>query len=206
MVQFSHPYMTTEKTIALTIWTFVSKVMSLLFNILSRFIITFLPRRKHLLISWLQFFSSSSLSAIEWCYLHIWGYWYFSCNLDSSLGFIQPRILHNVLCIEFKQAWWQYTALLCSFPSFEQVHCPISGSNCCFLTCLQVSQEAGKVVWYSHLSPQFVVIHPTKFIFTRCFLWPTQIENQYHLIWIDDDHENKSMKTRVPLQSHRFSY
>ena len=54
IVQFSHPYMTTGKTIALTRWTFVGKVMSLLFNILSRLVVTFLPRSKRLLISWLQ--------------------------------------------------------------------------------------------------------------------------------------------------------
>ena len=53
-VQLSHPYMTTGKTIALTRWTFVGKVMSLLFNMLSRLVITFLPRSKRLLISWLQ--------------------------------------------------------------------------------------------------------------------------------------------------------
>ena len=53
-VQLSHPYMTTGKTIALTRWTFVGKVMSLLFNMLSRLLITFLPRSKHLLTSWLQ--------------------------------------------------------------------------------------------------------------------------------------------------------
>ena len=53
-VQFSHPYMTTGKTIALTRWTFVGTVMSLLLNMLSRLIITFLPKSKHLLISWLQ--------------------------------------------------------------------------------------------------------------------------------------------------------
>ena len=54
MVQLSHPYMTTGKTIALTIQTFVGKVMSLLFNMLSRLVIAFLPRDKRLLISWLQ--------------------------------------------------------------------------------------------------------------------------------------------------------
>ena len=53
-VQLSHPYRTTGKTIALTRWTFVGKVISLLFSILSRLVITFLPRSKHLLISWLQ--------------------------------------------------------------------------------------------------------------------------------------------------------
>ena len=54
MVQLSHPYMTTGKTIALTGWTFVGKVMSLLLNMLSGLVITFLPRSKCLLISWLQ--------------------------------------------------------------------------------------------------------------------------------------------------------
>ena len=53
MVQLSHPYMTTGKTIALTMWAFVSKVIYLLFNMLSRFVITFLPRNKWLFISWL---------------------------------------------------------------------------------------------------------------------------------------------------------
>ena len=54
IVQLSHPYMTTGKTIPLYRWTFVDKVMSLLFNMLSRLVIAFLPRSKHLLISWLQ--------------------------------------------------------------------------------------------------------------------------------------------------------
>ena len=54
IVQLSHQYMTTGKTIVLTRWTFVDKVMSLLFNMLSSLVITFLPRSKHLLISWLQ--------------------------------------------------------------------------------------------------------------------------------------------------------
>ena len=61
MVQLSHLYMTPGKAIALTMQTFVSKVISLLFNMLSRFVIAFLPRRKHLLISWLQ-----SESAVIW--------------------------------------------------------------------------------------------------------------------------------------------
>ena len=54
IIQLSYPYMTTGKTIALIIWAFVSKVMSLLFNMLSKFVIGFLPRSKHLLISWLK--------------------------------------------------------------------------------------------------------------------------------------------------------
>ena len=58
-----------------------------------------------------------------------------------------------------------YTALTYSFPHLEPVCCSMSGSNCCFLTCIQVSQGAAKVVWYSHLFknfPQFVVIHTVK--------------------------------------------
>ena len=62
MVQLSHPYVTTGKTIALTRWTFAGKVMSLLFNMLSRWVIAFLPRSKHLSISWLQ---SSSAVILE---------------------------------------------------------------------------------------------------------------------------------------------
>ena len=58
MIQFSHPYMTIGKTIALTIWTFVDKVISLLFNKLPVFVIAFLPRSKCLLISWLQSWST----------------------------------------------------------------------------------------------------------------------------------------------------
>ena len=63
IIQLSHPYMTTGKTIALTRWTFVGKVMSLLFNMLSRLVITFLPRSKRLLISWLQSPSSVIFAA-----------------------------------------------------------------------------------------------------------------------------------------------
>ena len=61
MVQLTHPYMTTGKTIVLTIWTFVGKVISLLLNMLPRFVIASIPRSKPPLISWLQ-----SLSAVIW--------------------------------------------------------------------------------------------------------------------------------------------
>ena len=59
----------------------------------------------------------------------------------------------------------QYTALMYSFPDLEPVSCSMSSSNCCFWTCIQISQEAGQVVWYSHFFknfPQFVVIHTVK--------------------------------------------
>ena len=147
-VHLSHPYMTTGKTIALTRRTFVGKVMSLLFNMLSRLVVTFLTMSKHLLSSWLQspsvvileskkiksdtvstvspsishdvmgsdamilvfwmlsfmpnfslssftfikrLFSSSSLSAIGWCHLHIWGYWYFSRKSLFQIVFLPAQ-------------------------------------------------------------------------------------------------------------------
>ena len=65
MGQLSHLHMTTGKTIALTRWTFVGKVMSLLFNMLSRFVIAFLPRSKHLLISWLKRIKSATVSTFS---------------------------------------------------------------------------------------------------------------------------------------------
>ena len=86
-------------------------------------------------------------------------------NLDSSLCFIQPSISRDVLCIKVKYVGWQYRALIYSFPNLEPVCCFMSSSNCCFLTCIQISQESGQVVLFSHLFqnfPQFVVIHTVK--------------------------------------------
>ena len=92
MVQLSHPYMTTGKTIALTRWTFVSKVMSLLFDMLSRLVIAFLPRSKHLLISWLQ-----SPSAVihfltyECCCILVWHLSSLSdCRFHESRDIVPP--------------------------------------------------------------------------------------------------------------------
>ena len=70
IVQLSHPYITTGKIIALTRWTFVGIVMSLLFNKLSRLVITFLPRIKHLLISWLQSPSAVILEPLKYKVFH----------------------------------------------------------------------------------------------------------------------------------------
>ena len=82
-VQLSHPYMTTGKTIALTMWTFVGKVMSLLFNMLSRLIITFFPRNKHLLISWLQSPSAVILEARK--------------IKSATVSTVSPSICHEVM-------------------------------------------------------------------------------------------------------------
>ena len=210
MTQLSHLYMTTRKTISLTIWTFVGKIISLLSNMLSKFVIDFLQRSKGFLILWLQSLSAvilepkkiksvtvstfslsichevmgldamvlvfecwvlsqffhSPLSPsprgslvplhflpLEWYHLHIWGYWYFSWQ--SWFHLTIPPAWHFAQCILHIR--WQYTALSYSFPNFESVSCSMSGSNYYFLTCLQVSQEAGKVVWYSHLFKNFPI-------------------------------------------------
>ena len=83
IVQLSHPYMTTGKTIAWTRWTFVGKVLSLLFNMLSRLVITFLPRSKRLLISWLQ-----SPSAVIWEPKKI---------KSVTVSIVSPYISHEVI-------------------------------------------------------------------------------------------------------------
>ena len=83
MVQLSHPYMVTGKTIALTIHTFVGKIMSLLFNMLSGLVIAFLPRSKCLLISWLQSLSVVILK---------------SKNIKSVIvSIVSPSIVHEVI-------------------------------------------------------------------------------------------------------------
>ena len=79
MVQFSHPYMTTGKAIALTRWSFVDKVMSLLFNMLSRLVIASFPRSKHLLISWLQSPSAVILEPLQNKVCHCFSIYLFFC-------------------------------------------------------------------------------------------------------------------------------
>ena len=83
IVQLSHSYMTIGKTIALTIWTFVGKVMSLLFNMLYKFVIVFLPRSKHLLISWLQSPSAVTLEAKK--------------IKSVTVSIVSPSICHEVM-------------------------------------------------------------------------------------------------------------
>ena len=82
-VQLSHPYMTTGKTVALTRWTFVDKVMTLLFNMLSKLVITFLPRSEHLLISWLQSLSAVILEPPK--------------IKSDSVSTVSPSISHEVM-------------------------------------------------------------------------------------------------------------
>ena len=89
-VQLSYPNMTTGKTIALTRWTFVDKVMSLLFNMLFRLVITFFPRSKHLLISWLQSPSAVILEPKK--------------IKSATVSTVSPSICHEVI----KRMKWYY--------------------------------------------------------------------------------------------------
>ena len=96
IVQLSHPHMTTGKTIVLTKWTFVEKVMSLLFNMLSRLVITFLPRSERLLISWLQSPSAVILEPKK--------------TKSDIISTVSPSIKTEVLSVKFRhpmQGLWR---------------------------------------------------------------------------------------------------
>ena len=206
-----------EKNIALTMETFVRKVMSLLFHMLSKFVKTFLTRRKCLLILGLQLLSAvileskkimsvtvsivspPSCNEVMRPHAMILVFWMLSFKpafSPSSVTFIKrlfsPSLLSaiNVVSSAYLCLWIFLLATLIiasdslslamMYPacklnkqsdSIQPWHTPfpilsqslsMSGSNCWFLTCLQISQEAGKVVRYSHLFknfPRFVVIH-----------------------------------------------
>jgi len=164
--------MATGKTTALIIQTFVGKVMSLLFNILSRFVIAFLPRSKCLLISWLQSPSAvilepKTITVVSSAYLRL---------LIFFLSILIPACESSSLAFHVMYSAYKFkkqgdnTQPCNSFPNFDPVSCSMSASNCCFLTHIQVSWETGKVVWYSHLFKNFlnsflilcVLIHTVK--------------------------------------------
>ena len=102
IVQLSHPYMTSGKTIALTRRTLVGKVTSLLFNMLSRLVITFLPRNKHLLISWLQSPSAAILGPPK--IKSVWGYYKYSFHdhVLNANGLWMGRCPHHFKMITMK--------------------------------------------------------------------------------------------------------
>jgi len=209
LIQLSHPYMTTGKIIALTRWTLVGKVVPLLFNTLSRFVIAFLPRSKHLFILWLQSLfavilepkkiKSVTVSIVSPSTSHevmgpdalIFVFLMLSFKPDFSLSFTFIKRLFSsfslsaisvvlsaylrllifllpilipacassspAFCMTYS-AWklnklgWQHRALMYSFPNLEPVRCSMSGSYCCFLTCKQVSQEAGRLIVGSEIN------------------------------------------------------
>ena len=97
--------------------------------------------------------------------LHIWGYWYFSQQSGFQLALLPAQHFSwcNLNISQISRVAISKLDVLFSY--LEPVCCSMSSSNCCFLTCIQVSQEVGQVVWYSHLFknfPQFVVIHTVK--------------------------------------------
>ena len=106
-VQLSHPYMITGKTIALTRWTFVGKVMSLIFNMVSRLVITFLPRSKRLLIPWLQSPSAVILEPVWHCFHFFPIYFPWGLNLvdhkQETLSFLSSYCFVASLCISLWQ-------------------------------------------------------------------------------------------------------
>ena len=218
---------------------------------LSRSILAFLLRSKHLLISWLQstnysdfgnqenkvyycvcfpfylpwseyaviliffFFLCWALSQLfqsplspstrdsfvplcflpyGWCHLHIWGYWYFSREIlipacDSS----SPAFCMMYSAYKLNKQGDDIQPWHTPFPILYQSVGSISCSNCCFLTCIQLSQEAGDIMWHSHILknfPQFVVIHTVEafsivkeaeldvFLELSCFFYdPTDVGN-----------------------------
>ena len=112
IVQLSHPYMTTGETIALTRWIFVGKVMSLLFNMLSRLVMTFLPRSKRLLISWLVCLNLAMavyLSSFRWSTVRRVG-----ANLQAVALFLRVCLLHILFLLPTswnprKHLWFMQT-------------------------------------------------------------------------------------------------
>ena len=103
MVQLSHPYITTGKTTALTRWTLASKGMSLLFNMLSRFVIAFLPRSKRLLISWLEGYILDLYSLTSWQTLSFAA----MCLLVTDCR----RVLWNVTILEMRNLFTFHSAI-----------------------------------------------------------------------------------------------
>src|SRR5574341_945116 len=113
-----------------------------------------------------RLFSSSSLSAIRVvssAYLRL--LIFLPAILISACASSSPAFLMMYSAYKLNKHGGNNTALMYSFFYLEPICCSMSSSNCCFLTCIQVSQEAGQVVWYSHLFqnfPHFIVIHKVK--------------------------------------------
>ena len=152
MAQFSHPYMTTGKTTALTRQTFVGKVMSLLLNMLSRLVITFLPRSKHLLISWLQSPSTVILEPKQ--------------IKSVAVSIVSPSIWHEVMGLD---------AMICGFWTLS-LKPAFSLSSFTFIKRLFSSSSLSAInlhVWgYWYFSWQSLfqrVLHPVQH-FTWCIL------------------------------------
>ena len=165
MVQLSHPYMTTGKTIALTRQTFVGKIMSLLFNMLPRLVIAFLPRNKRLLISWLQSPSAVILEPKKIKSLAVSTVTPPTCH--EVMG---PDAMILVFCmLHFKPAF--------SFSSFTFIKKPFSSS----------SLSAIKVVTSAYL---VVDIYPGNLDSSLCFIEPNSSHNVFCIFYILYSHKH----------------
>ena len=152
IVQLSHPYMTTGKTIALSRWTFVGKVMPLLFNMLSRLLIAFLPRSKCLLISWLQ---SQSAVILELQKIK-----------SLSVSIVSPSICHAVMGLDamilvFWMLSFKLTFSLTSFTFIKRLF----NSSSLSVICVSLHKGYWYFYWQSWLQ---LVLHPA-----RHFAWCT---------------------------------
>ena len=189
IVQLSLPYMTTRKTIAMTRWAFVAKVMSLLFNMLSWLVIAFPSRSKSLLISWLQSPSAvilepKKIKSVSVCFpiylswsetgpdAMIFVFWMLSFKPAFSLlsairvmssAYMRLQIfLPAILILACASSNLAFCMMYSAYKLNKQgdnihplnipfpigiVCSSMSGSNNCFLTCIQVSQEAGMIFW-----------------------------------------------------------
>ena len=145
MIQLSHPYITTGQAIALTIWTFVGKVTSLLSNTLSKFVIAFLPRGKRLLISWLQSHSRVILEL--------------------------KKVCHSVQFFPFNLQWSDGTR--CHDLSFCQLfHSLLSPSSRCFLRCSSSSSSPSAIRVVSSAYLRLLIFLPAILIPTWWFIQP----------------------------------
>ena len=153
-VQLSHPYMTTGKTTALTRWTFVGQVMSLPFNMISRLVITFLPRSKHLLISWLQ---SPSAVILE------------SKKMKSdTVSTVSPSIYHEVMGLDamilvFWISSFKPTFLLSSFTFIKRLF------SYSLLSAIRVVSFEIWAYWYFSQQSWFQLV----LLLAQHFLWCT---------------------------------
>ena len=153
-VQISHPYMTTGKPITLTIWTFVGKLMSLLYNMLSTFVTAFLPRSKHLLISWLQSLAAVSFEAQENKVCHC--FYFLPIYLNEVIGL-------NVMIFIFWMLSFKPTFSLSSFSFIKRLF------SSCSLSAIRVMSS----VYLRLLIFLPAILIPVCVSPAQCFSWCT---------------------------------
>ena len=177
IVQLSHPYMTTRKATALTRWTFVDKVMFLLFNMLSRLVITFLPRSKRLLISWLQSPSAVILEPPK--------------IKSATFSTVSLSICHEVMGPDavILVFWMLSFKPTCSLSSFTFIKRLFSSSS---LSAIRVVSSAYWGYWYFSQQSWFQLVLPP----AQRFLWCTLHMSQVSIAQIT----HLTLKVQVPIE------